>query len=191
MLSSAEFDALFREFQHSARRLESRGRYRVAEEQPRLRAFLDGKLPETYQRDPDWWTDNVAEKTSAGKAFQRVRVLHQPLTDYNRYMLYTCSRNAGAGEDIRYLHRERANELDLPDHDFWIFDSTTLVLLRFTADDRWLGPDLVTEPDVVARHDAWVRLALEQATPYRDYVAEDPSRVLPPVRLGRPTPGGT
>jgi hypothetical protein len=84
-----------------------------------------------------------------------------------------------------------ANELDLPDHDFWVFDSTTLLLFRWTADDRWLAPDVITDPELVARHEAWIDLAMARATRYRDYIAEDPTREVPPIRLaGEVTAGG-
>lgn len=84
-----------------------------------------------------------------------------------------------------------ANDLDLPDHDFWVFDSTQLVLMRFTADDRSLGHDLVTDPVSIARHEAWIDLAMSHATPWQDYLAEDRTRAEPPIRL-RPevTTGG-
>lgn len=176
MLNGPEFFALFTHFEHSAVRLESRRRYDVEEERPRVRAFLAGEMPGTYPWEPSDWTDMVTRQTSAGKPMRRVRVVDKPYTDYNRYMLYTSIRNVESGEDIRYLERRRANELDLPDHDFWIFDSKILVQLRFTADDRPLLHDMITEPAVVERHIGWVQLGLDNATPYREYMAEDPTR---------------
>nr|WP_156935480.1 DUF6879 family protein [Pseudonocardia spinosispora] len=109
--------------------------------------------------------------------------MDEPLTPYNRYMIWTNAQNERNGEDIRYLCRSRANELELPDHDFWVFDSTHLLLMRFTANDRPLGHDLISDPALIARHEAWLDLALAQATPWKDYVAEDPTRTEPPIRL--------
>lgn len=184
LLTDAEFFALFTDFDHSARRLESRGHTDIPQERPQVRAFLAGEMPETYRWEPSAWTDMVTRQTSRGKPFQRVRVLDRPYTDYNRFMVYTAIRNVTAGEDIRFLHRDRANELDLPDHDFWVFDSTILVQLRFTADGRPLGHDMITEPAVVARHEEWVQLGLTHATGYRDYMAEDPTRAYLADRPG-------
>jgi hypothetical protein len=184
MLSDSEFFALFTDFEHSALRLESRGRYDMEDERPQVRAFLAGEMPKTYPLDHTPWTDMLARQTSAGHPVQRTRVVDRPYTDYNRYILYTTSRNVTAGEDIRYLDRSKANELNLPDHDFWVFDSKIVAELRFTADDRWIGADMITEPALVAQHEAWAKLALDHATPYRDYVAEDPTRANLASRLG-------
>ncbi len=146
-------------------------------------AFLAGELPVVRECTSDAWTAMVTRQTSAGKVIRRARVMDDPLTDYNRYMIYSGHRNVSVGEDIRYLGRERANAIDLPDHDFWVFDDVRMVELRFTGDGRLIGFDLITEPAVVARHADWIRRALAAATPSIDYVAEDPTRTWPPVRL--------
>lgn len=108
--------------------------------------------------------------------------MDDPLTDYNRYMIYTGQLNVKFGEDVRYLGRDRANSLDLPDHDFWVFDSRRVVELRFTADGRVVGRDLITHPAIVAEHESWIRRGLAAAVASADYVAEDPTRAWPPVR---------
>ena len=88
--------------------------------------------------------------------------------------------NVDAGEDIRYLARDRGNALELPGHDFWLFDDERLALLWFTTDDRLLGAQISTEPAVVRQHTRWLDLAEAHATPYRDYLAADPARAMPP-----------
>jgi hypothetical protein len=98
-------------------------------------------------------------------------------------MVYCARASVHHGEDIRFLTRAAAAALDLPDHDFWVFDSARLVELRFTGDDRPLDHDLVTDPDLVARHGAWFERAFAAAVPWADYLAEDPSREEPPVRM--------
>ncbi|GAA5171969.1 hypothetical protein GCM10023321_71170 [Pseudonocardia eucalypti] len=182
-LTPEEFMELFRQVKHAARRLENRGRYDVAYETPEREAFLAGeRSPERPERFDDWDL-NLRERTAAGARFERVRVMEDPLTPYNRFMIWSNAQNSRNGEDIRYLDRNRANELNLPDHDFWVFDSTQLVLMRFTKDDRSLGHDLITDPGLIARHEAWIDLAMAHATPWRDYVAEDHTRAEPPIRL--------
>ena len=104
----------------------------------------------------------------------------EELTAFLRHELAQCEHNVAVGEDIRYLVRDEANALDLPDHDFWVFDDERVALLYFTADDRLLGAQIVTEPAVVAAHVHWLDLATRHARPYQQYVAEDPSRVRPP-----------
>jgi len=184
VISTEEFLDLFRTFTRSARRLESRSHTHIDEEQPRVRAFLAGELRETCEWEPTPWTEIVARQTAAHRPFQRVRVMSQPLSDYNRYLLYRTPYNIGAGEDIRYLNRDRADALDLPDHDFWVFDSELVCFLRFTDDGRLIGHDTVSDPEIVQWHEERILRGLAAAASYRDYVAADPTRVQPPIRLG-------
>jgi hypothetical protein len=177
LLKGPSFSQLFTGFERSARRLEARDRYDIGREQEEFRRFLAGE-PD----DPDEplkrasWLGNVRAAVAAGKHLQRVRVVPERLTNYLRFELRGTRYNAEVGEDIRYLGRDQANALDLPAHDFWVFDRSRLVLMYFTADDRHLGSELITDPEMAARHERWLDLALDHATPYEQYLAEDPSR---------------
>ena len=101
------------------------------------------------------------------------------LTEYLRFELWLAQFNVGAGEDVRYLTQDQANPLDLPAHDFWVLDGERLALLYFTADDRLLGAELITDLVVVARHERWMDQAHPAGIPYRDYLAADPGRDRP------------
>jgi hypothetical protein len=48
---------------------------------------------------------------------------------------------------------------------------------------RLIGYDTVTDPEIVAQHEEWILRGLAAATPYEEYVAADPTRVQPPIRL--------
>jgi hypothetical protein len=183
IISTEEFHDLFRTAERSVLRLEMRRHTNISSEQEDLRMFLAGERPEAHDWLPNWWTEMVSAHKAAGHPFRRVRVMDDPLTAYNRYMIWTTSRNVAVGEDIRFLSRDKANELDLPDHDFWVYDSARLAELRFTDDGRVVGYDLFTDRDSVARHEEWINRAFEAATPYADYVAEDRTRAWPPIRL--------
>jgi hypothetical protein len=185
LVTGAAFAALFADFGRSARRLESRAWYRDSEESDALARFLAG-LPEgpEYVAGRDHWLNGtIRAGVCAGKSFTRVRVFTDPLTPYLRFGLHHCRYNIAAGEDIRYLDQGRAIELGLPAHDYWLFDETRLALLWFTADDRLLGAQIVTEPAVVRLHAAWLDLAFAHSTTYREFLAADRSR-------DRPPPGG-
>jgi hypothetical protein len=73
-----------------------------------------------------------------------------------------------AGEDIRYLDREFAS--GLPDHDYWLFDSTRLYVLRFDENDDLVGAEPVEDPATVLRHCYWRDAAWHYARPYAGYV---------------------
>jgi hypothetical protein len=169
LLDDAEFLRLFDGVTSSAFRLEVRDRYNEAGEAEPLRRFLAGE-----PADDAWfmdWYDTVREWTRQGKRVMRVRVVSEPLSDYARWELDLARLNTEAGEDIRYLPRTRAVELQLPDEDYWLFDSREAAVLGFGDDDVRLEIELVTEPAEVARRRKWQELAWRHAVPYQEYVS--------------------
>lgn len=169
MLSRAEFARLFDTFTSSAWRLEVQGVYDEPEEREPLRRFLAGE-PDDLAWMADWF-DWIREITRAGKRFGRVRVLADPITDYQRFEFGLLTPPAvEAGEDIRVLTADRIRGLDLPGCDFWLFDDTRVALMHF-------GPDGVTGAELVedtasvrpfrdARDRAW-----DAAVPYREWAS--------------------
>jgi hypothetical protein len=137
-------------------------------EQEDFRRFLAGE-PLTEPPDLDWfrpWLDQIREVTSQGRAVQRIRILADPPTDYQRWELWATPYNAAAGEDIRFLTRSQATELGLPSGDWWLFDDTRLAVMRFDDEGRPLGGTIVTDPDVVARHRHWRDVAITHSIRY-------------------------
>jgi hypothetical protein len=180
LLKGPSFFELFTSFERTARRLETRDRYDIPGERESFQRFLAGEPDDPDELIlRDRWLSNLRTATAAGKRFERVRVVPEPLTDYLRFEVRGTRYNVDFGEDVRYVHRNQANALGLPAHDFWVFDSSRLVLMYFTADNRHLGSELITEPEMVQRHERWLDLAFEHATPHRQYLAEDPSREDP------------
>lgn len=180
LLTGAALFSLFTQAERSIRRLSNRDRYEVAEEHEAYARFLAGEpdAPQ-FEADSRAYLVNVRAKVSAGVRYERIEVVPEPLTEYLRFDVWLRQYHVPAGEDVRFLRRERAATLDLPDHDFWTFDRERLALLYFTADDRLVGAELVDEPAMVARHEHWLDLAYRTATPYHAYVAEDPCRRRP------------
>jgi hypothetical protein len=179
LLTGPAFVRLFTSFERTARRLETRDR--DAADQALFERWLAGELPEPAVADKVVvWLDQVRGATAAGKRYERVRVVQEPPTAYQRFALATCRRSVAAGEDIRYLNRDQANELDLPGHDFWLFDDDRLVLLYLTADDRTLGEQVIADPAVAQQHRQWFERAQASAMPYTAYLAQDPARELRP-----------
>jgi hypothetical protein len=179
LLIGPTYQELFDHASRSVWRLETRDGY--AGDEPRLERWLAGELEELeYSGGRAAWLDRVRATTATGVAWGRVRVVAEPPTVYQRFALMAAAQNVQAGEDIRYLQRERANALELPDHDFWLLDDERLVVMHFSADDRMLGAQVVTEPAVVRQHARWREIASAEATPYARYLAENPTRALRP-----------
>lgn len=102
-----------------------------------------------------------------GRRFARVRVVSLPLTDYSRFGVF-CSRYTNeAGEDIRYLARDQAR--DLPDYDYWLFDSRILVRMRFDTDENFLGGEVIEDPAEVVQHNYWRDAAWHRAVRREDF----------------------
>jgi hypothetical protein len=133
--------------------LEARDTYDVTYESESLRRFLAGE-PD----DLPWmqsWLDMLREATANGRRFARVRVVSMPLTDYSRFGVWCAQFTNAAGEDIRYLPRDQAGHQDLPNHDYWLFDSRKLVRMHFDDSNTFLGGEVIDDAAVIVRHNYW------------------------------------
>ncbi|WP_306334300.1 DUF6879 family protein [Streptomyces sp. KL118A] len=159
-----EFDGMFTGLKHSAWRLETRRRYASDEATDTYRQFLaEGRVDWDFG---DAWCVERREQVALGKRFERVRVLDEPPTDGQRYLLDNAGRNSAVGEDIRVLHRSRADELRLPQVDFWLFDSRVVALLHHNDADEMTGVELITNPVEVLRYVQVREAAWHHAIPY-------------------------
>ncbi len=151
--------------------MEVRDRYCLSYEQESLRKFLTGE-PDDLPWMQDWLT-MIREATSEGRRIARVRVVSLPLTDYNRWGFVLAQHNNAAGEDIRYLARDQAQAAEMPNHDYWLFDSRTLVRMHFDDADVFLGGEIVEEPAEIVQHNYWRDVAWHHAVRRDDFAAEE------------------
>jgi hypothetical protein len=168
LLNGEEFRSLCETFERSAFRLETRERYVDEEEQEPLRRFLAGE-----PSDDAWfmdWYKAVEQLVASGRRMERVRVVSEPHSDYTRFGIDLARRlNVPSGEDIRYLPRQRAMELDIPEEDFWLLDSGLVLIIHFDDDDMLMGAEPVTDPPEVDRRCQWRDVAWHYAIPLDDY----------------------
>jgi len=163
LLTGADFVNLFRTFEHTAYRLEVRESYYEKEQ---LDQFLAGERVDlSYMEE---WLALMVQLRVAGKRIERVRVVSRPYSDYTRYGLWLCQYNTRAGEDIRYLHREDA--AGLPDHDYWLLDSSRLYAVRFTDTDELLGAEPIEDLATILQHGFWRDAAWHHATPNGEFM---------------------
>jgi len=114
----------------------------------------------------------IREATAEGRRISRVRVVSMPLTDYSRFGVFCSQFTNAAGEDIRYLERDRATAEGVPDHDYWLLDSRTMVQMHFDAADRFLGGEIIEDPAVIVQHNYWRDVAWHHARRRDDFAAE-------------------
>ncbi|MFC1418489.1 DUF6879 family protein [Streptacidiphilus cavernicola] len=140
LLPFSDIAHLFKDFEHTAWRLESRRTYAADLVTDDFRAFLQtGAVPPVADSP---WVLNVTRQQALGKRFERVRIVDEPMTDNQRFLLVSA---LGRPEDIRILGRRKAEELKLPQADFWLFDSKVLARLHFDGSDRTLGVELIED----------------------------------------------
>ena len=168
MLIGPEFGRLFRTFEHTAFRLETRDYYHSPNETEALRQFVAGEPV-----DLAWfqnWVAMIRAATAEGRRFTRVRVVSLPLTDYSRFGVFCSEHTNAVGEDIRYLTRDQAQ--DLPNYDYWLFDSRKLVRMHFDDDETFLGGEPIEDPAVIVQHDYWRDAARHYATERDDFATQ-------------------
>lgn len=162
-----ELDQLFESFTREAWRWECQGTYWQPNDEAAWNHWRKG---EPY--DLDWmgpWLDEVRAANDAGKTIARVRVYDVPMTAYERWQVQVTPANVDAGEDIRILTRQQAQRLDLPDHDFWLFDDGVAARMHFEQ-EQFVGSELVTEPAELARYLRWKNIACQNAVSFAAYV---------------------
>jgi hypothetical protein len=118
------------------------------------------------------WLRMVQEAAAEGRQFARVRVVDLPMSDWNRYSYALAAHNIRAGEDIRYIGRDDAP--DLPNYDYWLFDSSKLVVMRFDEADRFIGGESIEDPAEIVQANYWRDAAWHKAV-RRDDFASEPS----------------
>lgn len=171
VLTDAEFGELLRS-SSTACRLEAQPQYAVTEERDALERFAAGSpLPPSEYGWWQEWLDMIHDLTRQGKRVERVRVLSEPASLYQRWECWGDKWHLDAGEHISYLPRSRALEIDLPLQDWWLLDLARIVVMRFDAGGELTGRKMVTEPQAVAQHREWWRIAVRNARPARELAA--------------------
>lgn len=158
LIPFAEVAHMFADFKHTAWRLETRRGYASDRKSQKWQRWQAG---EGIADEPfDAWRSNVRKQTEQGKRFERVRLVDEPATEGQAYLLASGLGNVAAGEDIRNMTRAEAGRLGLPDWDFWLFDSRVLVRFVFDDEDNTRGVMVSEDPAEVlaacqARDSAW------------------------------------
>lgn len=145
-LDGNEWQAYFRDFKHSAFRMEVHQIYTMPFEAETLSRFLTGSsIPDGFNAD---WHETIRKHAAAGRTFQRAKLVQLPLTDYSRYLFEWCiPGNVEAGEDYRIID-VTDREPQVPLQDFWLFDESVVVLMNYRPDGTQINRELLRDPDI-------------------------------------------
>ncbi|HEY3895481.1 MAG TPA: hypothetical protein VGL88_08955 [Pseudonocardiaceae bacterium] len=150
--------------------MEVRDRYNAPREVESFRKFVAGEAVDLSWAES--WLSMIRQAAAEGRRFMRVRVVSLPLTDYSRFGLWGAQFTNAVGEDIRYLARDLAQKVQLPNHDYWLFDSRKLARMHFGEGDRFLGAGIIEDPGEVVQHNFWRDAAWHHAMRRDDFAAE-------------------
>ena len=171
-IGADEFDHLLATFERSAFRMEMRDAYALDFEQEEFGRFLTGTP--TPPSEVDWWRqwlDQIARLTGEGKTVSRVRVLAEPPSDYQRWMIWAAPWYAEAGEQIAYMTQRKAYSLGLPEGDWWLFDDERVIIIGFDDQDHIEVMTLITAPELITLYLKWRDLAVRNATTAERFAA--------------------
>ncbi|WUH98606.1 hypothetical protein OHR68_34655 [Spirillospora sp. NBC_00431] len=148
----------FRTFRREALHLEMRDAYGTQVEQPHFRKWETGEQDDRKWLQP--WFDTVRAATRDGKVIRRARIVSEPISDYQRWVLSDSHLFTDAGEQIMWIPRRLVSAIALPGNDFWLFDEEAAVFSVFAASGAVVERQLWKEPDVVrlckrAFEDVW------------------------------------
>jgi hypothetical protein len=135
-------------------------------ESPHYRRWQAG---EAYDRSA--WDTMLAQGRRTGRVVRRVHVIPQQLTDYLRHELDYYRGSVAAGEDVRLLPREQAAGLDLPEFDYWLFDSRVAAFLDYDQAGICTSVRMSDSPQVVADCIRWRDSALSRAISLSEFQA--------------------
>jgi hypothetical protein len=127
-------------------------------------------------RDEQWEALVKAGRRFAGKTFQRVHVITEPLTPAMQQELTEgYGPNAAAGEDIGIIACA-GDEWpdDVGRHDFWLFDGWLLYEMDYHPDGMWAGARLVRDPERILGACHAREAALCRAMSWHTYIASRP-----------------
>ncbi|MFE4170607.1 DUF6879 family protein [Streptomyces sp. NPDC056909] len=168
--SVESFAEIMAEVRRSAVHLELRDSYGVDNEADNFAAFRRGEWSEARERaDRQPWLDLVNEATSRGVAIRRARVVSVRVSEYIRYEHAGTQMNVDAGEQVRWLPRDRASDLALPGNDLWIFDERLVQFNIFDGPGQWIRTDFTEDPNVVKFCASSFESVWERGVPHAEF----------------------
>lgn len=167
LLDGEEWRRTFDAYEREAWRFEAQPTYTMPREAENVARFLRGE-PKPAGHNARWH-ERVRGFVASGRDIGRVRIVRQPLTDYQRYQFsWGIPGNIEAGEDIRILDITQDDYgLPLTGTDWWLFDESRVVHLNYRQDGTQINRELFTGD--ITPYLEWRRIALAHSVPFADH----------------------
>lgn len=145
LLTAHELGEVLERTRRDLFRIETLASYDTAMTTSDFHRWLEGADEPTWEvRQP--WLDTLAQWARDGRPRRRVRVIHDPPSDYERYACDWGYRyNVAAGEPTRVLdlaERHLPEELDAAPGDWWLIDGHEVVTMHY-ADGQFRGAEVL------------------------------------------------
>jgi hypothetical protein len=166
-ITEADFERLLHGFERESLHLEMRDAYGTAVELPHMAKWAAGE-PD----DLDWlqdWCTTLRDHVRAGRSVRRVRIVSEPLSDYQRWSYSIANPMVEAGEDIRWVPRRCVSSVALPGNDFYLLDDRLVVFLHYAGNGLAVDRTTSTDPAAVGLCRSAFDAVWKLSTPHRDY----------------------
>lgn len=163
-----ELNALCRGIQASFVHLETRDAYGTVVELPHMAKWQRGEHDDLAWLA--WWLEMLRVHRAAGRTCRRARIVSEPLSDYQRWTTSHASLFVEAGEDIRYVARQRLTTVLLPGSgDFYVFDDSLVLFLHYAGNGTNAEFEVTNVPQTVRTCRDAFETVWSLATPFREY----------------------
>jgi hypothetical protein len=170
-ISKEERNRFFDTFKREAVHLEMRDVYATDIEKDRFQSWLRNE-PLDPDSEAEWWRpwfEFMERNKEQGKTLKRLRIVSEPVTDYIRFEWLDAAELVRAGEDVRWISRQKASTLLLPGNDYWLFDRTIVAFTHFSGAGHVVGHEMTTDRDIVQMCSDAFDHAWSVAIPHAEY----------------------
>jgi hypothetical protein len=166
-VTDEEFEELLASFGREAIHLEMRDAYGTAVELPHMARWAAGE-PD----DLEWlqgWCAALRKHVKAGKSVRRVRIVSEPLSDYQRWSYSIAYPMVEAGEDILWVPRRLVSAVALPGNDYYLFDDQLAVFLLYSGNGLATGKVGSDDPAIIRLCRSAFEAVWKLSVPHREY----------------------
>lgn len=146
-ITEDDLTELTRTFKRGMVHLETRDAYGTETELPHMAKWRAGE-PDDFSWLEDW-CQRIRTHVEAGRTARRVKIVSEPLSEYQRWVYDVFTPIAEAGEDVRWIPRREVSSLSFPGNDYYLFDDERVVFLHYAGSGIGTAFTTTTDASIV------------------------------------------